>query len=148
VYFRRGKMTTTKKSKYGLRALVYMACNPERKFSVKEISEKEDISKRYLEQIFLTLKKAGLIISSKGAQGGYVLARSPKEISVGDILNILEDTQESPCCSSYNLEALESVLEKEVWEKIDNKIKELTENISLESLKDKYNDGRTDIYYI
>ena len=125
-----------------------MACNPERKFSVKEISEKEDISKRYLEQIFLTLKKAGLIISSKGAQGGYVLARSPKEISVGDILNILEDTQESPCCSSYNLEALESVLEKEVWEKIDNKIKELTENISLESLKDKYNDGRTDIYYI
>ncbi|WP_028856505.1 RrF2 family transcriptional regulator [Psychrilyobacter atlanticus] len=141
-------MTTTKKSKYGLRALVYMACNPERKFSVKEISEKEDISKRYLEQIFLTLKKAGLIISSKGAQGGYVLARSPKEISVGDILNILEDTQDSPCCSSYNLEALESVLEKEVWEKIDDKIKELTENISLESLKDKYNDGRTDIYYI
>lgn len=141
-------MTTTKKSKYGLRALVYMACNSERKFSVKEISEKEDISKRYLEQIFLTLKKAGLIISSKGAQGGYVLARSPKEISVGDILNILEDTQESPCCSNYNLEALESVLEKEVWKKIDNKIKELTENISLESLKDKYNDGRTDIYYI
>ena len=141
-------MTTTKKSKYGLRALVYMACNPERKFSVKEISEKEDISKRYLEQIFLTLKKAGLIISSKGAQGGYVLARSPKEINVGDILNILEDTQESPCCSSYNLEALESVLEKEVWEKIDDKIKELTKNISLESLKDKYNDGRTDIYYI
>lgn len=141
-------MTTTKKSKYGLRALVYMACNPERKFSVKEISEKEDISKRYLEQIFLTLKKAGLIISSKGAQGGYILSRSPKEISVGDILNILEDTQELPCCSSYNLEALESVLEKEVWEKIDNKIKELTKNISLESLKDKYNDGRTDIYYI
>lgn len=141
-------MTTTKKSKYGLRALVYMACNPERKFSVKEISEKEEISKRYLEQIFLTLKKAGLIISSKGAQGGYVLARSPKEISVADILDILEDRQESPCCSSYNLEALESVLEKEVWEKIENKIKELTKNISLENLKDKYNDGRTDIYYI
>jgi len=141
-------MTTTKKSKYGLRALVYMACNPEIKFSVKEISEKQDISKRYLEQIFLTLKKAGLIISSKGAQGGYVLARSPKEISVGDILNILEDTQETPCCSNYNLETLESVLEKEVWEKIENKIKELTGNISLENLKDKYNDDRTDIYYI
>ncbi len=141
-------MATTKKSKYGLRALVYMACNPEKKFSVKEISEKEDISKRYLEQIFLTLKKAGLIISSKGAHGGYILARSPKEISVADILDILEDTKESPCCCSYNLEALESVLEKEVWEKIDEKIKELTENISLENLKDKYNDDRTDIYYI
>lgn len=141
-------MTTTKKSKYGLRALVYMACSPTTKFSVKEISEKENISKRYLEQIFLTLKKSGLIISSKGAQGGYILARSPKEISVADILNILEDTYESSCCSSYNLEALESVLEKEVWEQIDNKIKELTENISLEDLKDKYNDGGTDIYYI
>jgi Rrf2 family cysteine metabolism transcriptional repressor len=141
-------MTRSKKSKYGLRALVYMACTPERKFSVKEISEREDISKRYLEQIFLTLKKSGLIISSKGSQGGYILARSPKEISVADILNVLEDTQEFSCCSSYNLETLESVLEKEVWEKMDEKIKELTENISLEDLKDKYNDGRTDIYYI
>lgn len=141
-------MTRSKKSKYGLRALVYMACTPEKKFSVKEISEKEDISKRYLEQIFLTLKKSGLIISSKGSQGGYILARSPKEISVGDILNVLEDTQEFSCCSSYNLESLESVLEKEVWEKMDEKIKELTENISLEDLKDKYNDSGTDIYYI
>ena len=141
-------MTTAKKSKYGLRALVYMACNPEIRFSVKEISEKENISKRYLEQIFLTLKKAGLIISSKGAQGGYILARPSKEISVADILNILEDTHKSPCCSSYNLETLESVLEKEVWGKIDNEIKELTENINLENLKDKYNDDRTDIYYI
>jgi len=141
-------MTTSKKTKYSLRALVYMACNPEKKFSVKEISEKEDISKRYLEQIFLTLKKSGLITSTKGAQGGYLLARSPKEISVADILNVMEDTQEAPCCSSYNLETLESVLEKEVWGKIDEKIKELTENISLENLKDTYNDGRTDIYYI
>ena len=101
-----------------------------------------------MEQIFLTLKKSGLIISSKGSQGGYILASSPKEISVADILNVLEDTKDSPCCNSYNLEALESVLEKEVWEKMDEKIKELTENISLEDLKDKYNIGRTNIYYI
>jgi len=141
-------MTTTKKSKYGLRALVYMACNPEKKFSVKEISEKEDISKRYLEQIFLILKKSGLIISSKGAYGGYILSKSPKEISVADILGVLEDTQGFLCCNNYNLETLESVLEKEVWEKMDEKIKELTRNISLQDLKDKYNDGRTDIYYI
>ncbi|MCS5422736.1 MULTISPECIES: RrF2 family transcriptional regulator [Psychrilyobacter] len=141
-------MTTTKKTKYSLRALVYMACNPEKKFSVKEISEKEEISKRYLEQIFLTLKKSGLIISSKGAQGGYLLARSPKEISVADVLDVMENTREAGCCSSYNLETLESVLEKEVWEKMDEKIKELTENISLEDLKEKYNDGGTDIYYI
>ena len=140
-------MKTTKKSEYGLRALVYMACNPEKKFSVKQISEKEDISKRYLEQIFLTLKKSGLIISSKGAQGGYILAKSPREINVSNILDILEDGRESCCCSS-NLETLESVLEKEVWEKIDTKVKELTKNITLEDLKDKYNSRRIDIYYI
>ncbi len=141
-------MTTSKKTKYSLRALVYMACNPEKKYSVKEISEKEDISKRYLEQIFLILKKSGLITSTKGAQGGYLLARSPKEISVADVLDVMENTQEAGCCSSYNLETLESVLEKEVWEKMDEKIKELTKNISLENLKEKYNDGGTDIYYI
>jgi len=141
-------MTTTKKTKYSLRALVYMACNPEKKYSVKEISEKENISKRYLEQIFLILKKSGLITSTKGAQGGYLLARSPKEISVADVLDVMGNNQEAGCCSSYNLETLESVLEREVWEKMDEKIKELTENISLENLKEKCNDGGTDIYYI
>lgn len=141
-------MKTTKKTKYSLRALVYMASNPEKKFNVKEISEKEEISKRYLEQIFLTLKKSGLIISSKGAQGGYLLARSSKEISVADVLDVMEDTQEADCCSNYNLETLESTLEREVWGKMDEKIKELTKNISLEDLKEKYSDGGMDIYYI
>ena len=141
-------MTISKRSKYGLKALVYMACSPEKKFSVKEISEREDIPKRYLEQIFSSLKKSELIVSIKGAQGGYLLARSAKEISVSDVLRTLEDTQESggyACCSP---EDIEYTLEKEVWMRIDATIKELTEGISLDDLKNKHYENSADIYYI
>jgi len=141
-------MTISKRSKYGLRALVYMACSPEKKFSVKEISESEDISKRYLEQIFSALKKTGLIMSIKGAQGGYFLARPSKEISVADVLKTLEDTQESPCCSGCKPGDIEYILEKEVWEKIDGGIKQITENISLDDLKNKHDEDSADFYYI
>lgn len=141
-------MTISKRSKYGLRALVYMACNPEKKFSVKEISEKEGISKRYLEQIFSALKKAEVIMSIKGAQGGYLLARPSKEISVADVLKTLEDTQESSGCSGCKPEDIEYTLEKEVWEKIDMTIKKITEDISLDDLKNKHYENSADVYYI
>ena len=140
-------MTISKRSKYGLRALVCMACSPQKKFTVKEISESEDISKRYLEQIFSALKKSELIVSIKGAQGGYLLARPSKEISVADVLRTLEDTQEtsSSCCKPGDVE---STLEKEVWKKIEENIKKITEDISLEDLKNKHYEGGADFYYI
>lgn len=140
-------MTISKRSKYGLRALVCMACSPQKKFTVKEVSESEDISKRYLEQIFSALKKAELIVSIKGAQGGYLLARPAKEISVADVLGTLEDTQEtSSCCCK--LGDVEYTLEKEVWKKIEENIKKITEDISLEDLKNKHYEGGADFYYI
>jgi len=140
-------MTISKRSKYGLRALVCMACSPQKKFTVKEISESEDISKRYLEQIFSALKKSELIVSIKGAQGGYLLARPSKEISVADVLRTLEDTQEtSSCCCKPG--DVEYTLEKEVWKKIEENIKKITEDISLEDLKNKHYEGGADFYYI
>ena len=141
-------MTITKRSKYGLKALVYMACNPEKKFSVKEIAEREVIPKRYLEQIFSALKKEEIIVSIKGAQGGYLLARPAKEISVADVLRPLEDTQESSGCCGCKPEDIEYTLEKEVWENIDTTIRKITEGISLDDLKNKHYENSADIYYI
>lgn len=140
-------MTISKRSKYGLRALVCMACSPQKKFTVKEISESEDISKRYLEQIFSALKKAELIVSIKGAQGGYLLARPSKEISVADVLRTLEDIQEASSCSCKPGD-VEYTLEKEVWKKIEENVKKITEDISLEDLKNKHYEGGADFYYI
>ena len=57
---------------------------------LKNIASKQNISEQYLEQIFSSLKKSGLVQSVRGAQGGYLLSKEPKDITVGDILVVLE----------------------------------------------------------
>jgi Rrf2 family transcriptional regulator, iron-sulfur cluster assembly transcription factor len=79
------------KGRYGVRALFDIAFhNDGRPTQIREISEREVIPARFLEQIFQDLKKAGLIGSKRGPRGGYHLARPASEISLGDILRALE----------------------------------------------------------
>jgi len=78
------------KSQYGLRAMTYLAKNPRRILSLKEISKKEGISFDYLEKILSKLEKAKLIRAKKGARGGYFLVKSASKIKTGDIIRTLE----------------------------------------------------------
>jgi Rrf2 family protein len=79
------------KGQYGVRAMFEIAKGyPERPVTIKEISEMQDVSVAYLEQILNKLRRAGLIRSIKGPGGGYLLAQSPEETSIGAILNELE----------------------------------------------------------
>lgn len=83
------KMTT--KTRYGVRALFDMAYHAGTlPVQVKDISRRQEISPRYLEQIFQVLKKAGLLNSKRGPQGGYSLARPPAEITLLDIVTATE----------------------------------------------------------
>ncbi|RMD58744.1 Rrf2 family transcriptional regulator [Candidatus Parcubacteria bacterium] len=76
---------------YGLRALAFLAeYYGKRPVSLAEIANQEGISRRYLEKIFVQLKKANLVISAKGAQGGYFLAAHPRYISFYDAILSLE----------------------------------------------------------
>ncbi len=104
-------MRLSTKSRYGLRALFDMAYNAGNlPIQVKEISRRQDISPRYLEQIFQSFKKAGILKSKKGPQGGYFLAKRPEEITVRDIIEAAEgdillvnctcqDKTEEPACA-------------------------------------------------
>lgn len=84
-------MRLSTKSRYGLRALFDMAYNAGNlPIQVKEISRRQNISPRYLEQIFQSFKKAGILKSKKGPQGGYFLAKRPEEITVQDIVQAAE----------------------------------------------------------
>ncbi len=79
------------KGQYGVRAMFEIARGyPEQPVTIKEISERQDVSVPYLEQILNKLRRAGLIKSMKGPGGGYLLARRPDEISIASILNELE----------------------------------------------------------
>ncbi|MCM2356867.1 MAG: Rrf2 family transcriptional regulator [Geobacteraceae bacterium] len=80
-------MKLSTKSRYGLRALFDIAYNSGNlPAQIQDISRRQDISPRYLEQIFQGLKKVGILKSKRGPQGGYFLTRSPEEITVKDIV--------------------------------------------------------------
>ena len=84
-------MRLTTKSRYGLRALFDIAYNcGNLPAQIQDISRRQEISPRYLEQIFQSLKRAGILTSKRGPQGGYCLARKPDEITVLEILNATE----------------------------------------------------------
>ena len=132
-------MKFSKKTQYGLRAMVYLAKAYEDKkrfCSLKEISKKEDISFSYLEKILSKLEKKKLICSKKGSAGGYHLNCSPKKITVRDIVyflevspNIVDCTYKGKKCSkTKECEAFE------VWNKLQKSLDDTLNSITLFSL--------------
>jgi Rrf2 family transcriptional regulator, iron-sulfur cluster assembly transcription factor len=84
-------MRLSTKSRYGLRALFDIAYNMgTQPAQIQDISRRQQISPRYLEQIFQSLKKAGILKSKRGPQGGYTLARTPEKISILEIIRATE----------------------------------------------------------
>lgn len=134
-------MKLSTKGRYGLRAIVDLAMNAEEEaVALSSIAERQNISISYLEQLIAKLKKAGLVNSIRGAQGGYVLAKDSKEISVGDILRALEGNLNPVDCSEIK-EGAETecsgkdvCVTKYVWKKISDSINQTVDNISLYEL--------------
>jgi len=87
-------MRLSKRGEYGLRAAIHLANaqkhSPEALVQIKDISVQEKIPTKYLEQILLTLKNAGLLHSKMGLGGGYYLAKAPEQISLGHIIRVLD----------------------------------------------------------
>lgn len=142
-------MIISSKGKYGLVALMDICLySGSEVVTLKSVSKRQDISERYLEQIFSILKKGGIINSKKGAQGGYFLARKPKDITVGEILNILEGDLKivSP---SEEKNDIECFMQKKIWNNINRQIETYFNSITLEELVKDYIEGKiTIMYYI
>lgn len=84
-------MKVSTKGRYGLRALADLASHAgEGAVSLVSVSERQGISLNYLEQVFALLRRAGIVRSVKGFRGGYMLSRDPKELTIGEILTVLE----------------------------------------------------------
>ncbi len=143
------------KGRYGLRAIVDLAVhNKDGQVSLKSVAERQGLSENYLEQLFSSLKKSGLVKSIRGAQGGYLLAKSPEDISVGDVLRSLEGTLCPVDCidieAPVNCDKADICVTAAVWAKIRDKINEVVDSISISDLVIDYeNKTKNDyIYYI
>jgi Rrf2 family protein len=131
------KMST--KGRYGLRAMIDIALHSDSaQVSIKSISERQDISENYLERIIAVLKKTGLLLSTRGAQGGYELSRASKLITVGEILRALEGDLNPVDCSLVNDDKTchesELCVTKFVWKRISDSINDVVDQITLEDL--------------
>jgi len=93
----------SKKTKYGLKALTYMARNKSKSpVLISEIAKSENISQKFLESILLTLRKNGLLGSKKGKGGGYYLIKEPKDIAMAAVIRVLEGPIAMLPCVSLN----------------------------------------------
>ena len=93
----------SKKTKYGIKALAYIARKKDRKpVQTSEISESENISQKFLESILLELRKSGFLGSKKGKGGGYYLIKEPEEIKMTAVIRVLEGPIAMVPCVSLN----------------------------------------------
>lgn len=84
-------MKISRKGEYALRAMIYLALNYDKgTVQIRDIAKRENIPEKFLEQILLTLKKAGLLQSRQGIGGGYSLIRPPNEISLAEVIRIID----------------------------------------------------------
>lgn len=136
-------MKLSTKGRYGVKAMLDLALhNCEGQISLKSIAERQNISENYLEQLFATLRKAGLVKSVRGAQGGYALAQSPESTTVGAILRALEGSLAPVDCVIENdpvlCERSEGCITRLVWEKIRDSVNSVVDSITLENLMEDY----------
>lgn len=135
-------MKISTKGRYGLKAMIDIAvfsCGNEY-VSLKSISQRQNISEAYLEQIISSLKKGGLVVSSRGASGGYMLGMDASEIRVGEILRILEDTFKVVKCSDNSCcnDDCNCCISKGVWDKLSQSVNDTANSIFLGELVDEY----------
>ena len=132
-------MKLSTKGRYGLRALIDLAeYGEEEAVSIMSISERQNISESYLEQLIRLLKKAGIVKSIRGAGGGYQLNRDAKEISVGEVLVALEGDIEPVSCGAFDeegsCEAAGMCVTKHVWKRLNDAIEDTLNSMMLSEL--------------
>ena len=133
-------MKISTKGRYALRLMLDIAQHQQAGFvSLKEIAQRQEISKKYLEQIIPLLNRADILQTSRGYQGGYRLARTPEDYTVYEILAIAEGGLAPVACldGTENLcPRKDSCLTLPVWEGLDRTIREYMSSITLQDILD------------
>lgn len=132
-------MLVTTKGRYAMRLMVYIASFPDRKVALREVSENEDISLKYLEQLARDMVGAGLLKSVRGHGGGYLLARPATEIKAGDVLRAAEGTTVPVACAALEDDGVgcpreETCTTIAFWSGLDNAIESYVDNVMLSDL--------------
>lgn len=137
-------MRVSAKELYGLRAMGEFARHFGRgPLSLTEVARTQGISQAYLEQIAIDLRRAGLLCSKRGAQGGYYLTRPPEETTAGDVIRALEgNILPVQCAAEERCEPclLEECSARGMWEQVRDRLVETLDGITLADLRNSTHD--------
>ena len=133
-------MKISTKGRYALRLMLDLALNNSGKpVRIRDVSERQNISDKYLEQIISVLNKARFVRSIRGPQGGYLLTRRPEEYTVGMILRLTEGSMAPVDCVDEELGHCSKMTEcatSVVWKRLNDAISDVIDNITLQDLVD------------
>ena len=145
-------MRISTKGRYALRLMLDLAEHQgDGCVSLKDVAQRQDISKKYLEQIVPTLSRAGFLLTNRGYQGGYRLARRPEDYTARDILRLTEgslapvaclDCEVNTCPRSANCPTLP------LWQGLDRVIEDYLAGVTLQDLIDRQREHSGDDYVI
>lgn len=137
-------MRVTTRGQYGIKALFELAMRAESgPVPLREIAQRQGLPENYLEQLMAPLRKAGIVRSIRGAQGGYMLARDAAEITVGDILRVLEGPVAPAECVSgdpsddFYCADGESCVIRGIWVQVQEAVNNVIDNITLAQLREQ-----------
>ena len=132
-------MKISTKTRYGMRFMIDLAQHHgEGCVALKDVAERQGISKKYLEQVVAPLTGAGLLRVTRGYQGGYELARAPENITLADVVSASEDGLELLDCMSgvFSCERREGCLSQRIWGGLEQAIRDYLAGITLAEAAD------------
>lgn len=145
-------MKISTKGRYALRMMLDLAEHQKEGFvALKDVANRQGISKKYLEQIVPLLNKSGVLRTTRGYQGGYMLAKSPDSYTVGDVLRITEGSLAPVSCLDDDVnmcERADSCITLSVWQGLYDVITEYLDSITLRDIIDNGKALAADEYYI
>ena len=134
-------MKISTKGRYALRMLIDLAENSDKGFiALKDVAERQGISKKYLEQIVPLLTRAGFLVTNRGYQGGYKLSRTADKYTVGEILRLTEGNLAPVSCLEQETnfcERSESCITLPVWQGLHKVINEYLDGITIQDVLNK-----------
>ena len=135
-------MKISTKGRYGLRILLDIALYRvgDRPRMIREIANNQEISEKYISRLIIELRKAGMVKSIRGSKGGYRISREPKEITLLDVVEVMEGPVSIVDCVSARdcCPRIASCVTREIWTELNNQIREALQKITLQEIIDRY----------
>jgi Rrf2 family protein len=146
-------MNVSAKSKYAVRALIELAqLNNDHPIPIADIASRRDIPLQFLEQLFSTLRKAGILNSHRGVRGGFSFNRLPEDVTVLDVVEVLDGSiSPAACTSGASCEKIENCVMNEVWGEVKSTLEEVLSQHNIADLASRESlmeDKSREMYYI